>query len=338
MVYQIFLAKESRAGEHRVALIPQDIAILIEKGHGVTVESNAGLGAGYENKAYQAVGASIVNLAESELCSYTEAFKNIDLIVRAKRPNREREQLECQAFQTGTMMLGAFDPLEGDSDHVNEYHRAGIQAYSIDQANLPSTDPMNVLAAMGRFAGKLALNDAISKCINPVNKVVIIGLGEVGRSALAEAIKLTLPASVILGDEARVLALEKSGVNAYVVDRSLSLEEQQQKIAAIISDADIVITTARKAGQSAPLLIPTASLDAMKSHAVIVDMAISEGGNVYGSKHDETIKTDRNVLITNVSGYPKAMPHEASSLWSKASLHWILGLAAEPSLIAFKPC
>lgn len=338
MIYKIFLAKESRAGERRVALIPQDIATLIEKGHSVCVESNAGLAAGYKDEAYQAVGASIVEISESKLSSYTDSFKNINMIVRAKRPNRQREKLECQAFKAGTIMIGALDPLESESNHVGEYHSAGIEAYSIDQAKLPSTDPMNVLAAMSRFAGELALNDALSKCQNTVNKVVIIGLGEVGRSALAEAMKLTLPVSVIIGDETKARELETTGANAYVIDRSLSLEDQQQKICSIISDADIVITTARKAGQPAPLLIPKSSLDVMKHNAVIVDMTISEGGNVYGSKHDETIKTERNVLITNVSGYPKVMPHEASALWSKASLHFILRLAEDPNSIALKPC
>ena len=116
------------------------------------------------------------------------------------------------------------------------------------------------------------------------------------------------------------------------------MQEQQQQIGQIISDADIVITSVRKSGQQAPLLIPKTTLDVMKSGAVIVDMAISEGGNVYGSKHDETIRTERDVLVTNVSGYPKIMPHEASALWSRASLHFILKLAGDVDSIALKPC
>ncbi len=76
----------------------------------------------------------------------------------------------------------------------------------------------------------------------------------------------------------------------------------------------------------------------MKHNAVIIDMTISEGGNVYGSKHDDTVQTERNVLISNVSGYPKVMPHEASVLWSKANLHFIIRLVEAPSSIGLKPC
>ncbi len=338
MTFNLFLAKESRAGERRVALIPQDVETLIEQGHTVFVEQEAGLGAGYEDKAYRRVGAQIVARSETELSSYQNAFRAINLVVRAKRPNRQREQLEHQALQKGTLMIGALDPLERGSPHIDEYHRAGIIAYSIDQAKLPASDPMNVLAAMSRLAGKLSLQDALSKSQNKVNKVVIIGLGEVGRSALAEAKNQGLPTEVMVGDDTKAKNVTSTGVHAFVVDRSQPLEIQQQKISSIVSEADIVITSARKAGEKAPLLIPKATLDQMKPHAIIVDMALSEGGNVDGSKHDETIITERKVLITNVSGYPKAMPHEASILWSKASLNFILKLASNPNALPLNPC
>ena len=203
MIYNIFLAKESRSGERRTALIPQDVAVLIAEGHSVCVESNAGLAAGYKDEAYQAVGVSIAKITEASLSSYTNIFKNINMIVRAKRPSRQREKLEYKVFKPGTIMIGALDPLESESNHVNEYHSAGILAYSIDQAVLPATDPMNVLAAMSRFAGELALKDALSKCQHTIHKVVIIGLGEVGRSALAEAMKQKLSVFVIAGNEAK---------------------------------------------------------------------------------------------------------------------------------------
>lgn len=338
MMYNIFLTKESRAGERRVALIPNDVEALVAKGHSVCVENNAGLAAGYKDAAYQAVGASIAKITEASQRSYTDIFKNINMVVRAKRPSRQREKLEYKAVKPGTIMIGALDPFEAGSNHVNEYHSAGILAYSIDQAVLPPTDPMNVLAAMSRFAGELALKDALSKCQNTINKVVIIGLGEVGRSALNEALKQKIPVVVIVGNEEKAKQMASSGAVTYVIDRSLSLHDQQQQICPVISEADIIITTARKSGQQAPLLIPKTSLDVMKPGAVIVDMTISEGGNVYGSKHDETIRTERNVLVTNVSGYPKVMPHEASALWSKASLHFILRLAENADSIALKPC
>jgi NAD/NADP transhydrogenase alpha subunit len=338
MKHTIFLAKETRSGERRVALIPTDVKQLIVNGHDVVVESNAGSEAGYSNTDYQAIGASIIDITQDALESYQSAFKSIDCIVRAKRPHRRRELLESQAIQTGTIMIGALDPLEPHSNHINEYHNAGIIAYSIDQLALPSNDPMNVLAAMSRLAGTLALQDAISQGTNPINKVVIIGFGEVGKAALAESLKQQLETTVLVGNEKAKSVIQQEGANAHIIDRSLSLEKQQAHILQHVSNADIVITSARKPGGKAPLLIPESSLNKMRPGAVIVDMAISEGGNVFGSEHDKTITTENNVMITNVSGYPKVMPKEASALWSRASLHFILAFSKNPESINLNPC
>lgn len=338
MIYNILVVKETRAGESRVALTPNDVEAMIKNGHSITVEKNAGLEAGYNDKTYQDAGASIVKIAESKLSSYKDTFKNFNMIVRVKRPDLQREKLENKAFQAGTIMVGALDPFEKKSSHTNEYRSAGILAYSIDQAKLSPTDPMNLLAAMSRLTGQLALNDAISKCNNNINKVVIIGVGTAGQSALDEAVKLKLPVTAIVRNKTKAIELQTLGINTFVINRTSSLQHQQRDISTIISDADIVITTARKAGEKAPLLIPMSSLDKMKQNAVIVDLALSEGGNVYGSQHDKTITTEGNVLITNVSGYPKIMPREASTLWSKASLHFIIRLAKDPGSIALKQC
>ncbi len=334
----ILLVKESRAGECRVALVPCDAQRLIEEGYAILVESDAGLAAGYPNELYQQIGAKIVDLDDQCLASYISLFSQVDMIVRVKRADRIREQLEAQAMKAGTLMIGALDPFEVNSTHIDEYHAAGILAYSIDQARLPVHDPMNVLAAMSRFAGQLALQDACAKHSQQINKVVIIGLGVVGQSALEEALHLKLPVWAVVSTETQANSLKKLGVNICKIDRSLTLIMQQKAINQLIMEADIVIASARRAGQRAPLLIPKSSLDVMKSHAVVVDMAISEGGNVEGSRHDETVETANNVLITNVSGYPKSIPHETSVFWSRASLGFILGLANPSIIVPLQPC
>ena len=126
------------------------------------------------------------------------------------------------------------------------------------------------------------------------------------------------------------------GIETYLLEKESSLPIQQAKIRSIIQDVDIVITSARNAKQLAPLLIPMSTLEHMKTNAVIVDLAISEGGNVEGSKHDQTITTNNGIHITNVSGYPKVLPQEASQLWSLANLHFISNLAKNN--ITLKPC
>jgi H+-translocating NAD(P) transhydrogenase subunit alpha len=101
---------------------------------------------------------------------------------------------------------------------------------------------------------------------------------------------------------------------------------QQQIVKETVLHADIVISSARQANTVAPVLIPLTTLQVMQKGTVVVDMALSEGGNVYGSKHDETIILGNDIYVINVSGYPKAVPHEASIAWSGVSLKYVLQL------------
>ena len=155
------MVKETREGESRVSLVPRDIKKLIEQGHHVFFEHRAGEGAQFFDQDYQNAGAVIRYISDETILSYQEYFKDIDLIVRAKRPERSREILESKTISKETIMIGALDPLEKQSPHIQEYHEANIIAYSIDQLHLPPDDPMNLLAVMSKIAGKLALLNAI---------------------------------------------------------------------------------------------------------------------------------------------------------------------------------
>lgn len=330
MFFNILITKETRAGETRVALIPRDVRVLVENGHHIFVEHDAGTKAGFSDLDYQQAGARIRYINSDNVQTYQKFFDNIDIVVRAKRPERERERLENQSMSKGTILIGALDPFEKNSAHINEYHRAQIIAYSIDQLKLTENDPMNLLAAMSKIAGRLALLDAIDKFtamqMRIIKKVVIIGFGSVGRAAFDEALTQQLPTTVILTNIALAKEIEAKGAIALLLDKNKSLNEQQHFIRDVLLNTDIVITSARKPNQLAPLLIPQQTLDHMQKGAVIVDMALSEGGNVEGSVHDATLMLGNSVIVTNASGYPKAFPREASELWSRACLQFILGI------------
>ena len=337
MNYHVFLSKETRANERRVALVPKDVAQLCAQGHRVSVESGAGLEAGHSDPSYTQVGARIVDLSCHTLEHYASVFRDIDVIVRAKRPNRAREQLELLAVRPGTALVGALDPMESGSTHVAEYVKAELLAYSIDQAILPASNPMNILASMSHLAGKMALQDALRYCKHEAKQVVLLGAGVVGQSALTQAMQLGLSTTVLVGDDRKADHLRALGASTQVVHRSLPLQDQQRQIRDILLRADVVIASARTAGHRAPLLIPASTLRVMKPGAVVVDMAISEGGNVHGSRHDSVINTANGVSVVNVSGYPKALPREASVLWSRASLQFILQMANDPASLPVKP-
>lgn len=323
MSFSILVVKESRAHETRVALTPADVATLINDGHTVFIECGAGVAAGFIDQAYVNAGASIRHINGSSLASYKQLFAGITHILRVKRPDRDREILEATAIESGTTLIGALDPYENDSRHYREYEQAGIIAHSIDQLSLPPDDPMNLLSSMSKIAGQLAMQDAISKCQRIIKKVVIIGFGAAGKSAFAEAISKRFSVTVILQNNAQAAEIVQQGANVTLLPENVSLAERQAVIAHELAVADIVITSARKANERAPLLIPETTLQQMQVGSVIIDLALSEGGNVAGSKHDATLILGNQVIVANVSGYPKNKPHEASVEWSRVSMLFV---------------
>lgn len=321
MSQSILIVKESRSGEQRVAVVPSDVVKLVSQGASVIIEQGAGQAAGFDDGAYEAAGAVVRSKSDESVTAYKQLFDGVDIVVRAKRPSREREQLESQAFRSGMTMIGALDPFETHSSHIDEYKLAGLTYYSIDQLDVPADDPMNLLAAMSAMAGRLSLIDAIEQSKIDINKVALIGFGVVGQSAYEEALRRNLSVVVFARRPIESLA---DGVEFVLLDREASLADTQKVLQSRLVDCDVVITSARVSNQTAPILIPASTLATMKKGAVVVDMALSEGGNVEGSEHDATHMLGNDVLVTNVSGYPKAFPHEASEAWSKATTAFLL--------------
>lgn len=321
----ILVVKETKAFETRVALIPKDANTLIINGYKVIVESGAGVLSSFSDNDYKSYGCEIRALETGDYASYKKLFTNIDIILRAKRSNREREKLENQVIAPKTIMIGALDPLERDSTHIAEYKKAGIIPYSIDQISSNLDSSMNILTVMSKFAGMLAVRDAINKFNGTPKNITIIGFGTVGESAMHEALLQGLNVTVI-GGESATKVKSNLKINVVYLDKGLEISKQQQIVKNIVVNTDIVISSARQANTIAPILIPKETLEFMQNGSVVVDMALSEGGNVYGSKHDETILLGNSILVTNVSGYPKAMPKEASIAWSEVSLKFIMQL------------
>lgn len=336
---KIFLLKESRNNEKRVALIPSDVAQLINLGVMVYVEDSAGVWAGYSNADYLLAGARIRQINYDQIDSYRQAFSDIDIIVRVKRPDRAREKIENRVIKPHTKMVGLLDILERDSEHISEYQQAKIEYYSLDQFIFPANTPMDSLKEMSRIAGKLALKHAIETFNAPVRHVSIIGNGEAGTATSQECMKRNIPHTVITSNLSKSKLLSLQGINNVVIERNLPLKLRQDKVYQAIKDADIVITAASTAWAAAPILIPELTLLKLKSGTVIVDLAVSDGSNVFGSKHDETVTLANNVKIINVSGYPKELPVESSQAWSIASYYFLhLLLTSHDSLIKLRYC
>lgn len=330
----IFIVKESRHDEKRVSLIPKDVASLIQMGATVLVEDQAGVGAGFVNKDYQTVGASICELKRGSFESYQSIFNNVDIIVRVKRPDRTREQLENLAIKSGTKMVGSLDVLERDSHHLKEYHAAGIDYYSFDQYIFPpNSPPIKTMQTMSVIAGELAVQDAIQKINHIAKQAVIIGYGVAGQAAHQDCLQRNITCTVITSDQNKIELIQSKGSDAVYLSRELPLDIKQEKVKKVVSHVDFVITAASSNGETAPILITKQSFQVMKSGTVIVDLAVAEGGNVAGSKPDTTLLFENNIVVTNVSGYPKAMAIEVSKEWSNASYYLLKLLIKRPELI-----
>lgn len=308
LFYNIVIPKETREGEQRVAIVPEDVPFLKTFGS-IWIEEGAGVSAGFKTQDYVKAGAKIINCGNGS--SKEELLKLYDhsqLILRVKRPDREREKIENEIIPSQTLMIGFLDPLDDTTPHVNEWKERKIKTLSLDQLPFSSDDPRNVLAAMSRIAGKIALHEALSQHKNAKN-VFVIGTGNVGLAAIQEAEQLKLNLTIASTNE----TFDPKG-NQFLYLSPLT--DHQTLLKKELVKADIVIATARRAKEKAPLLITKETLNNMQPGTVVVDLARTEGGNVEGSENDKTLTLGNNVIVTNQTGYPKLDPSNASKLFS----------------------
>lgn len=311
---QILVVKETRQDEKRVALTPAAVEYLVSKGYRVFIEKEAGLNSGFHDNEYIKSGGKIFSLTSS-------GFPANTFIVRVLRPSKERELLENELFHANTAMLGFLFPFVADN-HIQTWCELGLTTLSFDLLQATRNDPKNAQAAMSRIAGRLAFQHALKtyRGDKPI-KLTVIGPGAAGMSAAFEAIKYGIPTQMFGRNENIRRELESAGIKYYALP--VDIEDQVKFIKDYLSEQTIIITAARSPGKRAPLLIDEESLSCLPHHAVIVDLAISNGGNVVGSKHDQTINLSNGKSIINVSGYPKTEPRTASEAYASCVVNLI---------------
>ncbi|HVE45049.1 MAG TPA: hypothetical protein VNC84_07990 [Gammaproteobacteria bacterium] len=303
---QIIVLKESRSGEGRVALTPHAVSLLLKKQIPIMIESGAGNLAGWADKEYIKAGAKIFTL-DSKLPSNS-------LILRVKCPSPEREVLENKLFSYNTIMMGFLDPLDHDTSHITRWKAQGVILIALELLHLTGDDPRNAQAAMSRFAGELALHDALKHYQGSFpKKVTVIGTGPAGFSAAITARKLQLPVQLF----GRKEHYRNQADNAGIIYHVLPTENQQDFIRSRLADQTIIITAARNVGEKSPMLIDEKSFAVLPAASVIVDLSAGEGGSVVGSRQDAIKIIERGIKIMNVSGYPKVLPKEASEAFAQ---------------------
>jgi H+-translocating NAD(P) transhydrogenase subunit alpha len=318
------------AGETRVSLLAEAVAVLTKKGITVLVESGAGDSAFCSNTAYESDGAHIK--------SRNEVLSTADIILSIHQPL----PTEIAALQS-KIAIGVYQPLYNTAE-MKEWAAKGVTTFSLDM--LPRTtraQAMDVLSSQANIAGYKAVLTAANLygryfpmfmtaagSIKPA-KVLILGAGVAGLQAIATAKRLgavvevfdTRPAvkEEVLSLGAKFVEVEgaadASKGGGYAVEQTEEYKQkQQQKIAEAIAKADIVITTAQIPGKKAPILITEEMISAMRNGSVIIDIAAATGGNTPVSKNNETV-VYKGVSILGNSYLQSTMPSDASKVYGK---------------------
>lgn len=342
----IGIPKETVVGETRVAATPETVKKFAALGLNIVVQSGAGLASSATDAAYEAAGAKITADAAATLA-------DADIVLKVVAPTAD----EVALIKQGATVLAAFAPHQ--NEFLEAYAAKGLTCVSMElipritraqssdilssQANLAGYKA--VLLAANEYAGLFPMMMTAAGTIKPA-RTVVLGVGVAGLQAIATAKRL---GSVVEASDLRPAAKEQvESLGGRWLDVPMSDEEKAKALGTggyawqpspeyirdqavvvdkAVSNANIVITTAQIPGRKAPVLVKAETVAKMKPGSIIVDMAVSTGGNVEGSKLDETVITENGVRIVGIGNIPALVATEASALYARNMLNFLSPMA-----------
>lgn len=323
----IGVPKEIKTREYRVGLVPASVQELTRRGHQVIVESGAGLGIAATDAQYVAAGASIVNDAR-------QVFALAELIIKVKEPQAVERKLLRPGQLLFTYLHLAPDPEQAWDLLASLATCIAYETVTADDGGLP------LLAPMSEVAGRLSVQAGahlLEKAqggrgillggvtgVAPA-KVVVLGGGIAGKNAIQMA--LGLGADVWALDRNSEVLRRLSQQFGPLLKTAISIRENIEHHAI---SADLLIGSVLVAGATAPKLITHDMVRQMKPGAVIVDIAIDQGGCCETSRpttHDEPTYVVDDVIHYCVANMPGAVPHTSTYALNNATLPFILALA-----------
>lgn len=319
--------KEIKPQEFRVGMTPDAAREAIAHGHEVVVETNAGTGAGFTDADYQAAGAWILDTAE-------EVFATADMIVKVKEP----QAVERKRLREGQVLF-TYLHLAPDPAQTKDLIASGATCIAYETVT-DARGGLPLLAPMSEVAGRLAPQVGawtLQKAnggrgvllggvpgVAPAN-VVIVGGGVVGTAA----------ARVAVGMGARVTVLDRSVPRLSYLDdifhgKLVTQYSSAGALAELARTADMVIGAVLIPGAAAPKLISKAQLSEMKPGAVLVDVAIDQGGCFETSRattHQDPIYEVDGIMHYCVANMPGAVARTSTQALGNATLPFMLALA-----------
>ena len=331
---KILIPIETAPGERRVSATPGAVKKLKSLGCEVYVESSAGELSGFNDFLYKESGGEI--FSESN----TNIWENADVVLCVQTPS----EFNLGKLKKGAILLGLLNP------YANENLQKTITSKKISALSLEllprisRAQSSDVLSSQANIAGYKAVLLAASELdryfpmlmtaagtVQPA-KVVVLGGGVAGLQAVATAKRLG--AIVFVSDirpavkeqveslGARFIELpeidekpgESGGYAKAVTPEFLS--KQKATLTNYLSEADVAVCTAQVLGKKAPVLIDSHMIEKMRPGAVVIDLAVTQGGNCEGSIPNETIIRN-GVKLIGAGELPSSVPYDASTLYAK---------------------
>jgi NAD(P) transhydrogenase subunit alpha len=328
-VMRIGVPKETAAGEHRVALVPEVVSKLVAKDLDVLVQSGAGEGALLSDDAFTQAGASVTG-------DGAEVWRS-DVVVTIAPPDPQA----IRGLGSGSVLVGFLAPLTSP-ETTRALADAKATAFAMEAIpRISRAQSMDALSSQSNVAGyRAALLGAeelgrfypmlmTAAGTIPPAKVLVLGVGVAGLQALATAKRLGARTTGYdvrpevaeqvqsLGAQWLDLGVEASGEGGYA--RELTEQErasQQQALTDAIKGFDVVITTALVPGRPAPKLVTAEAVEGMKPGSVIIDLAGEAGGNCELTEPGQTV-VRHDVKIVSPLNLPASMAEHASQLFAR---------------------
>ncbi len=334
---KIGIPKEIHHNECRVAITPEIVPSLSDKGFEILVESGAGECANYSDSAYESAGASIV-------AAGTAVWEQADAIVKVRAPefNAERQYDEVDLLSQGQFLMSFLWPAQ-NPELLERLSEKGVNAISMDAVpRISRAQKLDALSSMANVAGYRAVVEAANHFGRffggqitaagrvPPAKIMIIGAGVAGLSAIGTATSLGAIVRAFdtrpevkeqvesMGAEFLELDFEEEGAGAGGYAKVMSkefIEAEMALFAEQARDVDVIITTALIPGRPAPKLITADMVKSMKPGSVIVDLAAEQGGNCELTQPDQAAEA-HGVTIIGYTDLPSRLPSQSSQMYA----------------------
>ena len=320
----IGVPSETKDGENRVGIVPAGVKSLVEDGHEVYIQKDAGLGSGIKNEEYTRYGAKLLDTPK-------EVYEVADMIMKVKEPQEE----EFEYLQEDQILF-CFLHLAAEEAVTKALAEKNVTAIAYETIDFPEKEgylPLNT--PMSEISGRLAVQFGAQYLnknhgdrgvllggipgVDP-GKVVILGAGTVGQNAAKIAVGFEADVTVINRGERKLRY-----INDIYQGRVKTLKSNEFNIHNAVKDADLVVGAVLIPGAACPKLLTEEMIKDMPEGSVIVDVCIDQGGVAETSKvtyHSDPVYEKHGVLHYGVTNMPGSVPRTSSFGLTKSTLSY----------------